>query len=323
MCYNIETLKAKTPVHGGLAYPERIKMSQDNYIVYGIENTITSKWYIGQTSAPETRKNQHFNLLKRNTHENPKLQHAFNKHGYKVFKWYVLDNAETLEEVLDLEAKYIEQYNSFHDGYNQTQGYEDYDYMSISCEWNGVQYPSITAAAEDIGIDVSAMRRRLIKGQKCDDDMPYKNPKFRPVSWNGVQYSSVKIACEILGMPTTTLSNYIDRGYTCDTDIPDKHPNAKSFIWEDVEYESGMEAARQLNVSYNTIKRWKRKGYQGYSDVRPVGNQSDIVYQNSKSKKPVIINGVKYESRSEAARQLNVNASTIINWLKKGKATNG
>ena len=43
---------------------------------------------------------------------------------------------------------------------------------------------------------------------------------------------------------------------------------------------------------------------------------------NLKLAKPIIIDGVKYPSRSEAARQLNVSKPTIFKWLKTGKAKN-
>ena len=62
--------------------------------IYKIENTVNGKVYIGQTNDPEQRKRAHFGGLKRNKHENPYLQSAWNKYGEDSFYFEVIDGGE-------------------------------------------------------------------------------------------------------------------------------------------------------------------------------------------------------------------------------------
>lgn len=61
--------------------------------IYAIENTNTGKFYIGRTNDPDARKRCHFSELRRNVHNNPRLQASFNKHGEDAFVFQVVDSA--------------------------------------------------------------------------------------------------------------------------------------------------------------------------------------------------------------------------------------
>lgn len=37
--------------------------------------------------------------------------------------------------------------------------------------WNGIEYPSIAAAAREVGVSQRAMQKRLVKSYTCDDDL--------------------------------------------------------------------------------------------------------------------------------------------------------
>lgn len=91
--------------------------------IYKIENTITNQCYIGQTIDYNRRKNTHINRLRRNTHDNPKLQNAWIKYGEEAFSFEVWEfSINTLEELDTLECDYIEKYNSLENGYNLVPG---------------------------------------------------------------------------------------------------------------------------------------------------------------------------------------------------------
>ena len=80
--------------------------------------------YIGQTNDPERRKKDHFGRLKRNKHENPYLQSAWNKYGEDNFNFEVIDGGENYNQ---LEKYYIEKYksNNSNYGYNVLSGGEE------------------------------------------------------------------------------------------------------------------------------------------------------------------------------------------------------
>lgn len=99
--------------------------------IYKAYCLITKKSYIGQISISiDHRKNQH---LWSSFNENDNLWHlyfhkAIRKHGIDNFGWGTLEaitsnSKENLYECLDnLEVKYIQQYDSYYNGYNLTLG---------------------------------------------------------------------------------------------------------------------------------------------------------------------------------------------------------
>ena len=91
--------------------------------IYKIENTITKQCYIGQTVDYDRRKATHINRLRRNAHDNPKLQNAWIKYGEPAFQFtYWEFQIETLEELNKLECEYIQKYDSLSNGYNLVEG---------------------------------------------------------------------------------------------------------------------------------------------------------------------------------------------------------
>lgn len=91
--------------------------------IYGIQNTITGKWYVGKTIKDyKVRFKEHRTALKGNRHTNNHLQNAYNKDGLDAFKFVPLGLARHEIELNELEKCFIAFYNSFNDGYNLTTG---------------------------------------------------------------------------------------------------------------------------------------------------------------------------------------------------------
>ena len=59
--------------------------------IYKITNKVTNQNYVGQTIDINRRKRTHFNTLRSNTHDNPKLQASWNKYGEKSFIFYLIE----------------------------------------------------------------------------------------------------------------------------------------------------------------------------------------------------------------------------------------
>lgn len=89
--------------------------------IYMIKNIINNKIYIGQSLDILGRWKAHLNCLKNNKHVNKKLQNAWNKYGEFNFIFEIIEEC-LKEEIYDKEIFYIEKYNSYKTGYNQTLG---------------------------------------------------------------------------------------------------------------------------------------------------------------------------------------------------------
>lgn len=74
---------------------------------------MNKKIYIGQSNNLKKRKREHFNKLRKDTHENSYLQRAFNKYGEQCFQYEVLVEENLSDEELDkLEYIYIQLFGS-------------------------------------------------------------------------------------------------------------------------------------------------------------------------------------------------------------------
>lgn len=89
--------------------------------VYGIENTINGKWYIGQTKNLAQRRRQHLWRLRDGSHGNKDLQNDWNLFGENAFKLHCLEECSD-DRLLDKERYWISKKNSYEYGYNLTTG---------------------------------------------------------------------------------------------------------------------------------------------------------------------------------------------------------
>ena len=238
----------------------------NNYIVYGIENLVNGKWYIGQTSNYDNRQSEHLRRLRTGKHHSALLQLDYDNDNLDL-QWHVLDSADTLNVALQLEEKWISHFDAYWNGYNGKPSDFDRPDLSVPCEWNGIQYDSISQAANILGVNVITLWDRLNKGHTKDSDLQWQPV---PVVWNEVQYESLNEASRQTGISATSLKRYIDKGYDCDNDLPKKQkfPKSRKLIWDDIEYPSINEAARQLEIDDSTFYYWYRvKGYTRFSDL--------------------------------------------------------
>jgi group I intron endonuclease len=86
--------------------------------IYGINLIGTDKWYIGSTIDFNKRKSQHLIRLKKNRHHSRKMQRAYNKYQVNMFKFVILADKINIKNLYDIENQFIQQYNSYHNGFN-------------------------------------------------------------------------------------------------------------------------------------------------------------------------------------------------------------
>lgn len=87
------------------------------YYIYKITSP-SGKVYIGRTDDPDGRKASHKYLSSKG--ENRPLYHSIRKYGWENMIFEVIDQANTLEDIITMEYKYIIEHDSFRNGYNAT-----------------------------------------------------------------------------------------------------------------------------------------------------------------------------------------------------------
>lgn len=110
-------------------------------VIYKIENIITHEVYIGQTTHPRGFDGRYsfsgkdiervYMYLKgnkdRNERHNQHLRRSIEKYGFDAFDVdKMIDVAYTREELNEKETYYIEKFDSFKNGYNQTYGGDNF-----------------------------------------------------------------------------------------------------------------------------------------------------------------------------------------------------
>lgn len=92
--------------------------------IYKISFKGSNKVYIGQSINLRNRLKYHKVMLKKNEHNNIKLQHSCNKYGFNNINIEILEFIDDInkDKLNELELKYINKYNSFYDGLNCTIG---------------------------------------------------------------------------------------------------------------------------------------------------------------------------------------------------------
>lgn len=91
--------------------------------IYCFKNLINGKCYIGQAINLQKRFKAHISNFKAERFSNP-LYKAFKKYTIENFEYIILQTLDNIDksELDTLEIKYIKEYNSYKEGYNQTLG---------------------------------------------------------------------------------------------------------------------------------------------------------------------------------------------------------
>lgn len=93
-----------------------------DYLIYSITNEANGKVYIGQTRCGlDRRKSEHISRSNLGERDHA-LYQAMREFGVSVFRFDVICNALKPEYLDDLERQFIEEYDSFRNGYNMTLG---------------------------------------------------------------------------------------------------------------------------------------------------------------------------------------------------------
>ena len=93
-------------------------------IIYKATNKVNGKMYIGQTAQSLNKRiSKHINDALNNRY-NSYFHRAIRKYGKENFKWEIITECNSQEELNKAEVEMIEKYNTFESGYNLTKGGE-------------------------------------------------------------------------------------------------------------------------------------------------------------------------------------------------------
>lgn len=197
--------------------------------VYGILNTETGKWYVGQAVDIERRWGRHLRELKYGYHHNAILQKSYDKHGPDAFSFVLLEECP-VDTLGEREIFWIAKKDSFENGYNLNRGGDGGNLgwkmpeevkrkiaFANSGErsfWYGKKQPEsankkrrealLGPKNHNFGKTFSEETRRKLHDAHVGRNPPNKRP-VRCIE-TGVIYESAKKAAAILGVDHSTLT---------------------------------------------------------------------------------------------------------------------
>lgn len=191
--------------------------------IYKITNLINGKCYIGQTSNAKRRFTQHKNYAKEQE-DSKLLYYAFRKYGIKNFSFEVIQSQ--IENYNERQIYWINYYNSYENGYNQTFGGENpplhvkednpfatHTQQEVNKVINMILNTNKTLKqiAEETGYDYSTISRIQLGILWHDDNLSYP---LRPQ--NGSQFKKDRAEMIIEDLLYTNLSQKeIAEKYNC------------------------------------------------------------------------------------------------------------
>lgn len=221
--------------------------------IYKIQNKINGKCYIGQSTNIHKRWTSHRNRWKNpsdHNYETP-LYRAFRKYGIESFTFEVLEECDAAE-LNTKEVSYIQQYDSFWHGYNQTPGGENGVRAHVTKERIlGIIHDLETTTmyhreiAEKWKISTE-MVQGINTGRYWKQDRTYP---IRPSKRNPVAH------CPICNAPQYTHNQYCAICETLSQNTPTQ-PIAQTMRELIVAYRNFAAVASSLRTSKKTLRAW-------------------------------------------------------------------
>lgn len=257
------------------------------YCVYKAEDLTNGKFYIGCTNSFKQRVKQHLACYEK---EDCLFHQMIEKHGKDNFKFEIIETAETKEKALELEKKYIKEYNSYMpNGYNMNKGnvggHNSRAVICLTLDGKFVRRYDSAAEAELEGgfrnTEVLLCCKNKLRSSKkhmfmFEDDYLKNGAKEyikpRPNGMRAViqcdkegeviaRYESVAEAAKNSGANRTTISGVLAGKY--------KHANGFIFVYE--------EDFPKLNIEKHKIRKKGRKVAQINPETGEVINVFDRI----------------------------------------------
>ena len=247
--------------------------------IYLITNSVNNKKYIGLTSGTvQARWEKHCRNAKLGI--NYALYKAMRAHGINNFSVCTIEEEFDFQKLCDREQYWINFYNTFNNGYNETLGGEG----------NRKYTPDVIYALWDSGLTVSEITRQtgcvrstvystllLYNEYSQTESLSRRNDtlKKKPVQFdlNGnyiATYESEGAACQAVGASSGSV------GLCCNSD---KHCTVKGYIWV---WESDKEKISEIVTNLQKIRRRSTPEMQAVAQLDAEG-KIIAIYENAKA----------------------------------------
>lgn len=179
--------------------------------------------------------------------------------------------------------------------------------------------------------------------QRMSENNPMKDPEVAALSGNkhkrsviigNTEYDSVKAVQDKYHVSISTVETWCRNGMTSEGMIchykneivtPIIYHNTgqkKKLTYLGKHYESATELAKNLGISSGTVARWCRSGYDSQGNLcRYDDDNREFLSKPKNRSTPIIINGIHYNSKSDASRILGITTYEITTYLE-GKQFN-
>lgn len=170
--------------------------------IYKITNQVNQKVYIGKTTSSINRRwNQHKSELNKNKDVNRPLYKAIRKYGVKNFIIEMIEECPS-EIVNEREIYWIQQYDSYHNGYNATLGGDGKSYVNYEivinlwnqglnckqiCEKTSYSNDTVCKILDEYGIPRESRKSRGYQSQSKSVEMIDKNTNEVLITFPSIQ----------------------------------------------------------------------------------------------------------------------------------------
>lgn len=214
--------------------------------IYKITNKINQKHYIGQSVNIENRWNKHKSDMYKKSYP---LYLAFNKYGIENFSFEIILEC-TKEELNDKEVEYIEKYDSFYNGYNQTLGGQNPTYFKLNAEivdniFNDLKYSDLTQKEIAKKYDLDIMSISKMNNGK----VWYRDNEDYPI--RKLAYSTYCIDCGVEIKHFSTRCNKCNGIKNRTSDRP-----SRNELKELIRTTPFTQIGKMYGVTDNAIRKW-------------------------------------------------------------------
>ena len=276
--------------------------------IYKATSKTTGKVYIGQScQSLDKRMNQHLSRAMTNYDPNNHFHNAIRKYGFSDFFFEIIEDGIIDNEILNEREKYwIEQYNSYYDGYNSTFGGD-------------------CGLRRDDKIIEALFHEGYTTKEICEITGYHRDTIYRSYKTNGLQTENHHRQKE------QTRERYSERveQYTLDGKYIKTFPSATA-AGQELGNQSGISSVCRQEESalsiygylfkYESDPRNINEWVERYNNKRQSGKPKKQIIQKDKNKNIIAI----YQSAADAAKALNLkDKSNICTAARKGRSAYG
>lgn len=243
--------------------------------IYGIKNLVNEKMYVGQAINIYKRWKDHIDDLDEDKHYNLHLQRSWNLYGKENFDFFILEECSQ-EDLNQKEIFYVDKFNAYTNGYNQTRGGDG----SLGYRHSDDVIEKMCQIQQERFQDIS--NREIMRNAHEFESKP-----ILQIDFNGnvvSEWSSANWAAKMLNLNVIAITNALKCRqrkktyagyiwiYACDY-----NPDTFDLDWY-VNRQWKYKKYYQYDLNYNLIKIWD-----SVIDAEKAGFRREAIYKCCKS----------------------------------------